>query len=183
MSEGVAAKLVFLNCADFPFVECLERRWLAAREEFLSLPRDCLIPWPERSLYDGGWDVFGLYAFGRRLDENCARCPRTRELVESVPGMTTAGFSVLAASARITPHVGYSKAVLRCHLGLVVPDGCALRVAGEVREWQEGRCLIFDDTLEHEAWNQGSSPRAALLIDFRRARQPTSRAPNGSGAG
>lgn len=85
-----------------------------------------------------------------------------------LPGMTTAGFSSLVAGTHIKPHIGYSKAVLRCHLGLIVPDGCVLRVGTQTRNWQSGKCLIFDDTVEHEAWNNSDKTRIALLIDFKK---------------
>jgi len=81
--------------------------------------------------------------------------------------MTTAGFSSLKPGTHIVPHVGYSNGVLRCHLGLFVADGCALRVKTQTRSWQEGKCLIFDDTVEHEAWNYSDANRIVLLIDFK----------------
>jgi beta-hydroxylase len=80
--------------------------------------------------------------------------------------MTSAHFSCLLPATHIRPHSGYTRKVLRCHLGLFVPEGCALRVGGEVRTWQAGSCLVFDDTVEHEAWNRSMLPRTVLLIDF-----------------
>lgn len=160
---------MFLDATAFPFTRVLEERWRAVRGELTVLPASDFAPWPERGLYDSGWSVFGLIAFGRRLDENLAACPETARVLREVPGLTTAGFSRLAPGAHIRPHVGYTDAVLRCHLGLVVPpDGCALRVAGEERAWEEGRCLVFDDTAVHEAWNRSSLPRVVLLADFLR---------------
>ena len=159
---------MFFDPSDFAFVEPLERDWRLVREEFERLEAERFMPWPERFLYEAGWDVYGLYAFGRRLPDNCARCPQTARLVESIPGMTTAGFSLLAPGTHIRPHCGYTQAVLRCHLGLVVPDGCELRVGEERRAWAQGTCLVFDDTCEHEAWNRSAVARAVLLIDFRR---------------
>ena len=74
----------------------------------------------------------------------------------------------LGPRAHVKPHVGWAASVYRMHLGLVVPEGCRLRVAGEARPWREGRCLVFDDTVEHEAWNDSDRPRAVLLLDFLR---------------
>jgi aspartyl/asparaginyl beta-hydroxylase (cupin superfamily) len=150
----------------FAFTGLLEREWRTIRAEFESVGREALMAWPERFLYDQGWDVLGLHAFGSKLLDNCARCPATTRLVESIPGMTTAGFSVLQPGTHIRPHVGYTGSVLRCHLGLVVPAGCEMRVGSETRGWQEGKCLVFDDTVEHEVWHRGSEPRAILLVDF-----------------
>lgn len=149
----------------------LEDGWLHVRDELARLQERQFIDWPERQLYGAGWTVFGFYAFGRRLEENLALCPETARLLAAVPDLTTAGFSRLAPNTHIRPHVGYTDAVLRCHLGLVVPaDGCALRVGDETRRWEEGRCLVFDDTVEHEAWNRSSFDRIVLLLDFLRPR-------------
>jgi beta-hydroxylase len=160
---------MYFDPAQFDFTRALERHWLAMRAEFEALGAAALTPWPERELYNRGWDVAGLHAFGRRLEENCARCPVTASLVEAIPGMTTAGFSVLQPGAHILPHRGYTNEVLRCHLGLIVPAGCSMRVGSETRDWEAGRCLVFDDTVEHEVWHRGEAPRVVLLIDFARS--------------
>lgn len=160
---------MYCDPALFPFTAALEAGWTTIRAEFERVERRALMAWPERFLYDQGWEVLGLWAFGARLRDNCAMCPETARLVESIPGMTTAGFSVLAPGTHIRPHVGYTPAVLRCHLGLVVPPGCAMRVGTETREWQEGRCLVFDDTVEHEVWHRGGAERVILLVDFRKS--------------
>jgi beta-hydroxylase len=140
---------------------------MAIRVELDTLVRDHFVAWPETYLYGKGWNVFGLYAFGRKLLKNCHLCPETARLVEDIPGMTTAGFSWMEAGTHIKPHVGYTEAVLRCHLGLIVPPGdCALRVGPETRSWEEGKCLVFDDRTEHEAWNRTGKDRIVLLIDF-----------------
>lgn len=160
---------MYLDPARFSFSAALESRWELIRDEFLALEREALMAWPEKFLYDQGWEVFGLHAFGARLRDNCARCPETARVVQDIPGMTTAGFSLLKPGTHIRAHVGYTPAVLRCHLGLVVPPGCEMRVGTEVRQWEEGRCLVFDDTVEHEVWHRGSEDRAILLIDFRKS--------------
>ncbi|WP_231925988.1 aspartyl/asparaginyl beta-hydroxylase domain-containing protein [Micromonospora echinofusca] len=85
-----------------------------------------------------------------------------------VPHLTTAGFSRMAPGTRIKPHQGWVTTVYRAHLGLVVPEDCALRVGDETRQWREGKTFVFDDTVTHEAWNYGSSDRVVLLFDFAR---------------
>ncbi|MNK73930.1 Aspartyl/Asparaginyl beta-hydroxylase [compost metagenome] len=157
---------MFLSCERFPFTRMLAEAWPRIRAEFEALDAELLRPWHERFLYDEGWEVFGLYALGRKLPEQCERVPETARAVERIPGMVTAGFSVMRPGTRIRPHRGYTEAVLRCHLGLIVPPGCGLRVGGELRQWQEGQCLVFDDTAEHEAWNVGTRSRVVLLVDF-----------------
>lgn len=160
----------FLDPRDFPFVEVLERSTSAIRAELDGLEaRDPFVPWPERELYDEGWEVFGLYSYGRRIAANCEKCPRTEEAVREIPGLQVAGFSRLASGTHIHPHRGDVRGVLRCHLGLVTPSGSGLRVGAETRTWEEGRCLVFDDTLEHEAWNRSGRDRVVLLVDFTKA--------------
>ena len=159
----------FLDPADFPFAGFIERNAPVIRDDLdRLLTLDRFEPWPEKGLYERGWDVFGFYWFGNRLTGNCAMCPRTAGIVEQVPNLTTAGFSRLGAGAHIRPHVGYTEKVFRCHLGLIVPPACALRVGDETRRWEENKCLIFDDTLEHEAWNRSEEDRIVLLLDFLR---------------
>lgn len=117
------------------------------------------------------WSAFFLWKDGEIYEENAARCPRTMALLEKVPlpkiGKTTPSvlFSLLKAGASIPPHHGMINTRLICHLPLIAPEGCALRVGNETREWKEGELLIFDDTVEHEAWNRSNKPRYVLLFD------------------
>jgi beta-hydroxylase len=174
------ATAMYLDPSRFAFTAALESHWERIRDEFRALEREALVAWPERFLYDRGWEVFGLYAFGAKLRDNCARCPETARLVQEIPGMTTAGFSLLQPGTHIRPHVGYTPAVLRCHLGLVVPPGCEMRVGAETRGWAEGRCLVFDDTVEHEVWHRGDADRVVLLADFRKSAHAGALAATGS---
>jgi beta-hydroxylase len=159
---------MYFNPADYPFTNVLKQNWRAIRAEFERIAPASFMAWHERELYHKGWDVFGLWSFGTRLHENCDACPITTRTVEQVPGLTTAGFSILQPGTHIRPHEGYTGEVLRCHLGLVVPPGCEMRVGTETRTWEEGECLVFDDTIEHEVWHRGETPRAVLLLDFKR---------------
>ena len=158
---------MYKNSQDFPFTANLEANWLTIRRELEQLSDRSFVEWPEKHLYKDGWDIFGLYAFGMKLDKNCQLCPETTKLVEQIPHLVTAGFSSLKVGTHIKPHTGYPDGVLRCHLGLIGCDGCALRVGDETRGWQEGKTLVFDDTTEHEAWNRGSQTRIVLLLDFK----------------
>ena len=160
---------MFSDASQFPFVSILETNWGTVRDELAAVPNNAFEPWPERFMYEGGWNVFGLYAFGNKLAANCRICPRTTALVERIPGLVTAGFSWLAPKTHIRPHRGYSKTVLRCHLAVVTPDSCTLRVGAETRTWEAGKCLVFDDTQEHEARNDSDEVRVVLLIDFLRS--------------
>ena len=162
MGEG------FLDPGKFEFVTALESAWTEIRQECLSLPVDRFEPWVQREMYGEGWSVYGLVAFGTRIDGALRACPKTASVLDHVPGLTTAGFSRLSPGAHIQPHSGWVRTVYRLHMGLVVPPNCALRVGNEIRPWQEGRCLVFDDTLEHEAWNRSQESRIVFLLDFLR---------------
>lgn len=159
---------MFLDPSGFEFASALESCWEAIRAEYLSIPTDTFEPWVQRRMHDGGWSVFGLYAVGRQIPAACVRCPETARAIGQIPGLSMAGFSRLSPRTHVKPHVGWAASVYRLHLGLVVPQNCGLRVADQTRAWQEGRCLIFDDTVEHEAWNHSDAPRGVLLLDFLR---------------
>ena len=117
------------------------------------------------------WSTYFLLKNGARVEEHLARCPRTAALLEHaplcvIPGHApTAFFSVLAPKTRIPPHTGVANTRFIVHLPLVVPPACGYRVGAEVREWREGRAWIFDDTFEHEAWNDSAEPRIVLIFD------------------
>ena len=159
---------MFIEKDNYPFTICLEDNWKAIRDEFINLPVQSFDPWVQQSMHGKGWSVFGLYASGEPIAKACDQCPKTAEILKSIEGLSIAGFSRMAPRTHIKPHIGWAASVYRLHLGLVVPLNCKLRVAGETRHWAEGECWIFDDTVEHEAWNDSDSDRGILLLDFLR---------------
>jgi beta-hydroxylase len=162
---------MYQDPSKYPFLRALEDNWQAILAEYQAVATHPeMHAWPEGQLYDGRWDTFGLYAFGLKQQDNCRRCPVTTKLVERIPGMVMAGFSRLAPGTHIKPHVGYggwAQYVLRCHLGLVVPQGCEMRVGAETRSWHQGKVTVFCDATEHEVWNRAATERVVLLLDFR----------------
>lgn len=117
------------------------------------------------------WGAYFLWKDGAPQPSNLTACPRTAELLQSlpmldIPGLApTAMFSILDARTRIPPHTGVTNTRVTVHLPLVVPPACGFRVGGEVREWRTGEAWAFDDTIEHEAWNESEQPRAILILD------------------
>lgn len=117
------------------------------------------------------WSAYFLWRHGKRVDAHCEHCPQTAAAVEKLPLADHAGraptvfFSLLHPKTRIPPHTGVTNARTIVHLGLIVPEKCGFRVGGEVREWQEGTAFAFDDTIEHEAWNDSDQLRAVLIFD------------------
>jgi aspartyl/asparaginyl beta-hydroxylase (cupin superfamily) len=164
---------VFRDPRAFEFVPAFEAAFPAALAELATLHAQDFVQSPDAlSLAADGYDERGwryLELFGREgLDHQRARLPRCAAAAEAVPGMLNAGLSLLLPGTHLEPHRGELEGVLRCHLALRVPRGdCALRGGGETRTWTPGKCLIFDDTHEHEAWNRGDGERVVLLVTFR----------------
>ncbi len=117
------------------------------------------------------WSAFHFYDKGRPIADRCARAPATIEAVRKLPQAEvdlrspTAMFSVLKPKTRIPPHTGVANFRLVVHLPLVLPPGCGFRVGGETREWRMGEAWVFDDTIEHEAWNDSDVTRIILICD------------------
>src|SRR5699024_4227774 len=117
------------------------------------------------------WNAFFFHRHGVRNDANAARCPRTAAALEATPLCRVRDhspevcFSVLTPGSHILPHRGVTNTRLVTHLPLVVPSDCALRVGGETHVWEPGRCVTFDDTFEHEAWNDSDQTRVVLIVD------------------
>lgn len=163
----------------FEWTSFLEDNWTDIREELDGIlqHREALPSFHDIAedastiSQDDNWKTFFFYGYGEKADENCARCPRTTELIEQVPGMTTAFFSILSPGKHIPPHRGPYKGVLRYHLGLKVPDPaekCRIRVDDRIEHWEEGESLVFDDTYNHEVWNETEGERAILFLDVKR---------------
>jgi aspartyl/asparaginyl beta-hydroxylase (cupin superfamily) len=117
------------------------------------------------------WSSYFLWNQSQRIDANCARCPKTAALIESLPLVNipgyapTAMFSVLLPHTRIPPHTGVTNARLVVHLPLIVPDKCYFRVGNDTRKVERGKAWVFDDSIEHEAWNDSDETRIILIID------------------
>lgn len=118
------------------------------------------------------WSTYFLWKDGKRLDRQCRACPATAVASEALPCIDipnfgpTIMFSLLAPHTRIPPHSSVTNARLVVHLPLIVPDGCRFRVGNETRPWREGEAWVFDDTMEHEAWNDSDQHRVILMIDI-----------------
>lgn len=118
------------------------------------------------------WSVLFLCENGWLVPKAVERCPNTWNTVLTTPLPRIAGwgptvmFSVLKGGARIAPHTGMTNTRLICHLPLIVPPGCRFRVGNQVREWEVGKLMIFDDTIEHEAWNDSADDRVVLIFDI-----------------
>ena len=171
-----------LDIRDFAWTKELRDHWHMIRDEAIAValrgqaaPSLATISPDHRSIAEvDKWRSFFLWGYGYRIDDNADRCPRTTALVEAIPGLNSAFFSILAPGTHIPAHRGVSKGLITCHLGLIVPksgsgDGdVRMRVADRVVRWAEGETLVFDDTYDHEVWNDTAGTRVVLLIQFER---------------
>ncbi|MDX1672319.1 MAG: aspartyl/asparaginyl beta-hydroxylase domain-containing protein [Balneolaceae bacterium] len=166
----------FLDPEQFDWVEPLENNWKVMRRELdqilenkEAIPNFQDISEDQKSItQDDDWKTYFLYGFGYKAEQNCERCPETTRLVEQVPGMTTAFFSILEPGKHIPAHRGVYKGFLRYHLGLKVPEPseqCRIRVEDQYAHWEEGESMVFDDTYDHEVWNDTDGLRAILFMD------------------
>jgi len=127
-------------------------------------------PWNQLN-FNRDWGVYFLFNQGDRVEANCAACPATTALLESLPLVRipgrgpTAFFSRLQPNTHIPAHHCATNTRLIAHLPLVVPPDCVLRVGNDIRQWQPGELLVFDDTIEHEAWNHSEQVRVVLIFD------------------
>lgn len=160
----------FWEAADFPLAAELERSAQSIIAEFQGIPRAFFHTESEKLERTGDWDVFLLYERGRRRDDRCQLVPEAARIVQAHRTMRTFNgliyFSRMAPNTLIAPHRGPTNMRLRCHLGIDIPESCAIEVGGETRAWETGRCLIFDDSFEHQAWNRSDKERIVLVVDL-----------------
>lgn len=177
------AQRPFFDRADFGWAAALEAETTAIRHELLQVVEsEAFRPYVEGStdrprpanplLDDPGWAAFYLWRDGAPVAENAAYCPRTMAALGQLPIPRILGRSPMALFSRLTPgthiqpHHGLLNTRLICHLPIIAPPGCAMRVGDETREWREGQLTIFDDSFEHEAWNRGATTRTVLLFEI-----------------
>lgn len=176
--------------SDFPTVhsaiETLESNHNDIRQEYLNtVRREDLLSYEQqiptaRKLREAGgetdtllpvdeWGTFSLVLGGTRVPENWARCPKTSAVLEGIKdhlGVGSVFFSVVGPRSRIPPHHDTMNIRLTVHLGLIIPPDCGMRVGTESRQWEEGKCVLFEDTFEHEVWNDSDLPRVILMLDI-----------------
>ncbi|MGD0192781.1 MAG: aspartyl/asparaginyl beta-hydroxylase domain-containing protein [Rhizomicrobium sp.] len=169
---------VFPN-ADFGWTSYLEANCGRIRSEAQNLMRDRMSvpslrdisPDHDKIAVDEKWRSFFLWAYGVRIGHNCARCPETAALLEHIPGLLSAFYSVMLSGAHVPRHTGPTKAILTAHLGLIVPlrrELCRMVIGDHEVVWEQGRIVIFDDMYPHEVWNDTDEDRVILLLHLKR---------------
>jgi aspartyl/asparaginyl beta-hydroxylase (cupin superfamily) len=176
----------FFDRTLFPWLEELEAATPVLVEELTALlesvgtepfapyiaypPGSPLNQWKELN-HSPRWSTFFLWKDGQRHEEACARCPRSAEILDSLPMARQAGyaptamFSALEPRTRIPPHTGSINTRAIVHLPLILPERCGFRVGNVTREWRMNEAWVFDDTIEHEAWNDSDERRIILIFD------------------
>ncbi len=163
-----------LPASHFPEFAVLEENWrdvLSEVKEILkfreAVPRFHEVSEDQKNISkDDQWRTFFLFGFGTKLERNCAKAPKTAAMLETIPNLQTAWFSILAPGAHIPPHKGVTKGIVTCHMGLIVPrdrHNCRLKVEDQYCEWEEGKIFVFDDTYRHEVMNDTDEERVVLL--------------------
>ncbi len=166
----------YYDTKNFPWVKKVEAEWQTIRDELLehlAIDQDSMKPYVNREMTSrpNSWKTLGLMFWTIRSATNCALFPRTWEILKDIPNLTAVSLNVLEPHTTIKPHVGNTNAIIRCHLGLVVPDQaprCAFRVGSETRSWDEGKLLMFCDAHQHTAWNNTDQKRYILVLDIMR---------------
>ncbi len=177
-------QIQFYERSQFPWLDEVEAATADIRDELMCILRepDAFAPYvqghanrPYKAqmgmLNNPAWSAFYLWKNGEIVAENAARCPKTMRALRNAPlahvryRSPSILFSLLKPAAHIPPHNGLVNTRLICHLPVIVPGQCRFRVGNEVREWVDGKAWAFDDTIEHEAWNDSGETRVILLFD------------------
>ncbi|XP_065483749.1 aspartyl/asparaginyl beta-hydroxylase isoform X3 [Caloenas nicobarica] len=155
-------------------VKSLEKNWKLIRDEGLAVmdkKRNLFLPEDENLREKGDWSQFTLWQQGRKNENACKSVPKTCALLERFPEATgcrrgQVKYSIMHPGTHVWPHTGPTNCRLRMHLGLVIPkEGCRIRCAQENRTWEEGKVLIFDDSFEHEVWQDAENYRLIFIVD------------------
>lgn len=177
-------QIQFYDPSVFPWLNDLEEAYEDIRSEVMQLMllRNAFEPYvqsskdrpdmPDNSLSNSmAWSALHLWKDGKIVSENAKRCPKTLAALENVPFSVMQGrapsimFSALSPGTRIPPHHGLVNTRLICHLPIIVPPQCGLRVGNETKQVVAGKAWVFDDTMEHEAWNLSDEIRIILLFE------------------
>ena len=170
---------IFPN-ALFPWTDYLKAQTPVIRAEADALLRDRMSvpsvreisPDHAKIAVDDKWRSFFLWGYGVKIKDNCAKCPETARILENIPGLLTAFYSVMLAGAHVPRHTGPTKAILTTHLGLIIPrerEKCHMQVGDDNNVvWKEGDITIFDDMFPHEVWNDTNEDRIILLVHIKR---------------
>lgn len=177
--QSLIGREPFIDPAHVPGIAILKQNWETIRDEAAEVMRERehipafgkISPDHRRIAQTSAWKSFFFKGYGYDIAANRARCPKTAALIDQVPDVVVAFFSIFELGTHLRDHYGVTKAMLNVHLGLLIPpktDRCEIRVRDTIRTWTPGEFLIFDETFNHEAWNDSSEPRVVLFLQVMR---------------
>jgi len=177
--QSLVGQQPFFAESQVPGISVLRANWEVIAEEARAVmaDRSAIPPLAEISpdhrhiAQNSAWKSFFFEGYGYKSLHNRARCPRTAALIDQVPDVVVAFFSIFEPGTHVRAHYGVTKAMLNVHLGVMVPKGperCEIRVRDQLRSWRAGEFLIFDETFNHEAWNETGEPRLVLFLQVLR---------------
>lgn len=167
------------DTAVFDWTATLQANWQTIHEEAMAIlsqrhdipPLGDISTDHQRLDHRRSWRTFFLWGYGYRMDCNCVHAPKTAALVDSIPGLISALFSVHEPGTHLPRHRGVTKGMITCHLGLKIPadaDQCVIAVNDKPYRWKPGEFFVFDDTQYHEVWNDTDEDRIILLLHINR---------------
>lgn len=167
---GLASK-PWYDMSNVPSTKLLENSYEIIKQEALKIIENqtLLKPFDYLGVNEGAWDTIEIIEVGKKVDEVTIFIPEIVKLLDNISKyirLTNAALSVLKSGKRIKPHRDPDNFQITCHLGIIIPEKCGISVAGESRTWEEGKCLFFDSSYEHTAWNDSDTPRVVLLLIF-----------------
>jgi beta-hydroxylase len=189
--QSLVGDTPILDNKHFPFLQSFTDNWETIRAELekILVHREAIpgfqdvSPDQYRIATGKNWRTFILFGFKMKMEKNCKQAPVTTKLLEAVPNLQTAWFSILAPGYHIPAHRGVSKGIIRAHLGIIIPrdaEKCRIRVSDQIKVWRPGEIFVFDDTYEHEVWNDTEDERVILLFDIDRPMRFWGRFVNGA---
>lgn len=165
-----------LDNKKFDWVPLVEEKHLLIKAEYEGVNQPELTPdiseisvEQQKVVEQTRWKFFPMYIYGNPIQKNLDLCPETAKVLQNIPNLTTAFFSILQPGTFIKEHRGAYKGYLRFHLGVDIPeeyDKCGIKILENTYHWSNGKGIIFDDTFLHEAWNNSSQNRVVLYVDF-----------------
>lgn len=168
-----------LDPACLPALEELRQNWNVVAEELAPLIAEReqipafgkISPDHRRIASSPAWKSFFFQGYGFHADANRSKCPQTSAMLDRIPGLVVAFFSIMEPNTHVPSHRGLTKAWINCHLPIMVPKGperCEMDVAGTLVHWREGEWLLFDETNPHEVWNETGEVRVVLFLQVMR---------------
>ncbi len=165
----------YYNAENIPWASKLEKSWATWKDEIANFIKEqdskfiSTAAFYEKIDTGKNWNAVMLLFWGVKIsNELKKKCPHLNHLLQEIPGLVSISISRLNAHSTIAEHEGDTNAIMRCHIGIEIPEelpACGFKVNGEEKSWGEGKCLLFNDAYRHSAWNNSDKRRIILIVD------------------